>query len=87
VVHPDGTGLHAIPLAGVSRSSFAFQPSWSPDGTKFVFCLVTGRRPGTFQEGIYTANANGTDVDTVRIAPPGGNEDSPDWGTHPLAGP
>jgi hypothetical protein len=85
-VHPDGTDLHVIPLAGLSSLSFAFQPSWSPDGTKFVFGLFTRRGPGTQQEGIYTANADGTDVQQVSIAPPGSGEDSPDWGTHPPAG-
>jgi Tol biopolymer transport system component len=81
LVHPDGTDLHMLPLAGVSSFSFAFQPSWSPDGTKIVFGLFTQRGPGTQQEGIYTANADGTDVQPVSIAPPGGHEDSPDWGT------
>jgi Tol biopolymer transport system component len=85
VVHPNGTDVHAIPLAGVSSASFAFQPSWSPDGTKFVFALSTRRAPATFQEGIYTADADGSDVQPVSIAPPGGSDDSPDWGTH--AGP
>jgi hypothetical protein len=86
VVHPDGTGMHPIPLAGISSASFAFQPSWSPEGSKFVFALSTRRAPATFQEGIYTANADGSDVQPISIAPPGGGEDSPDWGTHPLAG-
>jgi hypothetical protein len=44
----------------VSSFSFAFQPSWSPDGTKFVFALFAQRRPGTGQEGIYTADADGS---------------------------
>jgi WD40 repeat protein len=88
LVHPDGTDLHTLPLAGVSGLSGAFQPSWSPDGTKFVFGLIAPRRtPGAPQEGIYTANANGSDVQPVSIAPPGGSADSPDWGTHALAGP
>jgi Tol biopolymer transport system component len=88
LVHPDGTDLHTLPLAGVSGLSYALQPSWSPDGTKFVFCLITPRRtPGAPQEGIYTANGNGGDVQPVSVAPPGDFEDSPDWGTHPLAGP
>jgi Tol biopolymer transport system component len=87
VVHPDGTDLHPIPLVGVSSPYFAFQPTWSPDGNKFVFGLVTGRGRGPFQEGIYTANADGSNVQPISIAPPGGSEDSPDWGTHPLAGP
>jgi dipeptidyl aminopeptidase/acylaminoacyl peptidase len=86
LVHPDGTDLHAIPLAGITRSSFASQPSWSPDGTKFVFVLFTSTAPGTGEQGIYTANADGSNVQQVSIGPPG-SEDSPDWGTHALAGP
>jgi hypothetical protein len=87
VVHPNGTGMHAIPLAGISSASSAFQPSWSPDGTKFVFALTTRRAPATFQEGIYTPSADGSDVQPISIAPPGsGEDDSPDWGTHALAG-
>jgi Tol biopolymer transport system component len=89
LVHPDGTDLHTLPLAGVSGNSYAFQPSWSPDGTKFVFALATPRRGhGTPQEGIYTANADGGDVQPVNIAPPGTCcDDGPNWGTHALAGP
>jgi Tol biopolymer transport system component len=94
VVRPDGSGMHAIPLAGAGSRPFAFQPSWSPDGTKFVFALVTG--VGTpaggplsnAEEGIYTANADGSDVQPVSIAPSGSCcDDGPDWGTHALAGP
>ena len=82
VVHPDGTGLAKIPLAtsGISR---AFGPGWSPDGTKIVFALFTRTSPGTEQEGIYTANADGTDVQQVTNAPI--FDEHPDWGTHPLA--
>jgi Tol biopolymer transport system component len=96
VVHPDGTDLHMVPLAGVSPRSFAFQPSWSPDGTRFVFAMSTPlgtpaagpSRSPDFREGIYTANANGSDVQPVNIAPPGTCcDDGPDWGTHALAGP
>ncbi len=82
VVHPDGTGLAKIPLAtsGISR---AFGPGWSPDGTKIVFALFTRTSPGTQQEGIYTANADGSDVQQVTNAPI--FDEHPDWGTHPLA--
>jgi Tol biopolymer transport system component len=82
VVHPDGTGLAKIPLttSGLSR---AFSPGWSPGGTKIVFALFTRTSPGTGQEGIYTANADGTDVQQVTNAPI--FDEHPDWGTHPLA--
>jgi Tol biopolymer transport system component len=84
VVHPDGSGLNQIPLA-VSGYRRAHDPSWSPDGTKIVFNLFTHTSPGTGQEGIYTANADGSDVRLVTSSPTSDN--FPDWGTHPLAGP
>jgi Tol biopolymer transport system component len=82
VVHPDGTGLAKISLTTRSLSR-AFAPGWSPDGTKIVFALFTRTSPGTGQEGIYTANADGTDVRQVTNAPI--FDEHPDWGTHPLA--
>jgi Tol biopolymer transport system component len=82
VVHPDGTGLAKIPLA-TSGHSRASSPGWSPGGTKIVFALFTRTRPGTEQEGIYTANADGSDVQQVTNAPI--YDDHPDWGPHPLA--
>jgi Tol biopolymer transport system component len=82
VVHPDGTGLAKIPLATGSLSR-AFAPGWSPGGTKIVFALFTRTSPGTQQEGIYTANADGTEVHRVTNSPVSDN--SPDWGTHPPA--
>jgi Tol biopolymer transport system component len=82
VVHPDGTGLAKIPLAtgGFSR---AFDPGWSPDGTKIAFGLFTTTSSGTEQEGIYTANADGSNVQRVTSSPT--FDVTPDWGPHPLA--
>ena len=82
VVHPDGTGLAKIPLA-TSSLSRAFGPGWSPDGTKIVFALFTRTSPGTQQEGIYTARADGSHIKQVTNAPI--YDAHPDWGTHPLA--
>jgi Tol biopolymer transport system component len=82
VVHPDGTGLAKIPLT-TSSLSRAFSPGWSPDGTKIVFALFTRTSPGTGQEGIYTANADGSHIKQVTNAPI--FDEHPDWGTHPLA--
>jgi len=77
VVHPDGTGLRKIPL--LTRSTtFVQNPDWSPDGTKIVFSLATSTGPGTFQSGIYTANADGTDLQ--RITNPVIFDRYADWG-------
>jgi TolB protein len=84
VVHPDGGGLASIPLAVRSRS-FAGDVSWSPDGTKFVFLLAQPTGGGGFQEGIATANANGTDVRYVTTSPTFDHE--ADWGAHPTTAP
>jgi TolB protein len=82
VVHPDGSGLAKIPLAtrGFRR---AFDPDWSPDGRKIVFGLFTQTKPGTEREGIYTANADGGNVQRVTNSPT--RDAAPDWGPHPLA--
>jgi len=81
VVHPDGSGLAKLPL--VTRSFSRLQnPDWSPDGTKIVVSLFTATSPGTEQAGIYTANADGSDLQQVTSSPTfdrGG-----DWGPHPL---
>jgi Tol biopolymer transport system component len=83
VVHPDGTGLAKIPLETPSFSR-AHDPSWSPDGTKIIFNLFTATSPGTEQEGIYTANADGTNVQQI-TSNPEFRDNYPDWGPHPLA--
>lgn len=88
-VHPDGTGLAKIPLATGSRS-FGGDVSWSPDGKKIVFILFTptgapaGGPQGSFQEGIATANANGSDVQQLTNSPTFDHQ--ADWGPHPLTG-
>jgi len=81
-VHPNGTGLAKIPLA---TSSFNREGdvSWSPNGKKISFLLFAETSPGTGQEGIATANADGTNVRWATNSPTFDHED--DWGTHPLA--
>ena len=78
VVRPNGSGLRAIRLQAPSSQYFAFEPDWSPDGTRIVFCMYVGG-----QEDIYTANPDGSGVIQVTDTPD--FENGPDWGTHPLA--
>jgi Tol biopolymer transport system component len=82
VVHPDGTGLAKIPLATSSRNREG-DVTWSPDGRKIAFLLRVRRGPGTSQEGIGTANADGSDVQLVTSALPYFDHEA-DWGPHPL---
>jgi WD40 repeat protein len=82
VVNTDGTGLRAIPLKIDSRS-YPFNPRWSPDGSKIIFSLFTATGPGTGDEGIATANADGSGLSQVTS---GGGYDVADWGTHPPTG-
>jgi len=81
VVHPDGSRLAKIPLAINSRS-FAGDVSWSPDGKKLVFLLGTPTGAHSFQEGIATANADGSDVQYVTHTPTFDHQS--DWGSHPV---
>jgi len=84
-VHPDGSGLSKLSLqTGRSTTAFnAFDAGWSPDGTKIVFSFVTKGSAGTRQEGIATANADGSNVQIVTTSPT--RDEKADWGPHPLA--
>jgi Tol biopolymer transport system component len=79
VVHPDGTGRRDVQFA-ISRRYFAFTPGWSPDGKKIVFGLFIVTGPHSGEEAIYTANADGTDLDSTGL-----QGDTPDWGPSPIA--
>jgi Tol biopolymer transport system component len=81
-VHPDGTGLAKIPLASAGRV-FAGDASWSPDGTKLVMLLFAPveNPSGDYQEGIATANADGTHLRFVTTSPTFDHE--ADWGARP----
>ena len=77
IVHPDGTGLRQIVLHPGSRH-WAFEPAWSPDGTRIVFSmwvLALG------QDDIYTARVDGSDLFQVTNTPD--HEGQADWGAAP----
>ena len=84
-VHPDGTHLVKLPLrTGSATTAFtAFDPGWSPDGTKLVFSINSKTSAGAIQEGIATANADGTHVQMITTSPT--RDHVADWGPHPLA--
>jgi TolB protein len=83
LVHPDGTGLHKISIDTHGRQYFAKQPTWSPDGTRILFVMYIASNVGVAD--LYTMHPDGSHVTHV-TGEPGIIEDSPSWGTHPLAG-
>ena len=52
---------------------FAFEPEWSPDGSKIVFAMFIDGG-----EDLYTANADGSNVTQITDTPE--FENGPDWG-------
>ncbi|MEA2281911.1 MAG: hypothetical protein QOK21_2518 [Solirubrobacteraceae bacterium] len=71
---PDGSDRHAIPV-GAGRFSYAFEPSWSPDGRKLIFSRFAADRPRNGSEAIYTIDADGSGLKSTGL---GG--DWADWG-------
>jgi TolB protein len=84
VVHPDGTGLAKVPLPNAGGRAYAGDISWSPDGTKLVMLLFApaGTASAGYQEGIATANVDGSDLRFVTISPTFDHE--ADWGPRPV---
>jgi Tol biopolymer transport system component len=74
VVHPDGTGLRQVPVRPRGRY-FAFEPDWSPDGTRIAFSMFVVRNG---QDDIFTVDPDGTDLVQVTDTP--GHEGQVDWG-------
>jgi len=79
-IHPNGTRLHTIRLKAC-RLVGAGDVVWSPNGRKITFLLVTKTGPGSFREGIATANADGSNVHWVTTSP--SFDHQTDWGPHP----
>jgi Tol biopolymer transport system component len=79
VVRPDGSGLARITLTGTNSNWGVQAAGWSPDGTKILLEL---KSPATGDEEVFTANADGSDLQQVTT----NAEDVGwlDWGTHPL---
>jgi hypothetical protein len=76
-----GGGLTRITNAGGAAD---IPIDYSPDGKQIVFFLFTQKAPGTGQEEIATANADGSEVQQVTNSPT--FDLQPDWGPHPLTG-
>jgi len=74
VVRPDGSDLRQIVLHSGSRH-WAFEPAWSPDGTRIVFSMYV---LALGQDDIYTARADGSDLVQVTNTPE--HEGQVDWG-------
>lgn len=78
--------MRRLELAGITcggpiedeSSRGCFNARWSPDGTKIVFNIFDNAAG----ENVYTARADGTGVRQLTF---GGEDETPDWGTHPLA--
>jgi WD40 repeat protein len=83
-VRPDGTGVSVVDL-GIEAPYFAFDPGWSPDGTRIVFAMYangTVHPDGNSDPGatvnLYTVQPDGRDL--VQITNDAQVEHSPDWG-------
>jgi Tol biopolymer transport system component len=81
-VHPDGTDLENVRLETGTAHYAAGDFSWSPDGTRLTFLLVTWNRTnGPVRQGIATARTNGSDVRWVAITSPNFAH-QPNWGAN-----
>lgn len=77
-VRPDSTDLTTIKLQVGTQQYFAFEPHWSPDGTRIIFCMFINGG-----EGIFTANPDGSDIEQVTFTTDFSTLfNGPDWGIH-----
>ena len=79
-IRPDGS--HRTLLTHTRRGIQSFRPSWSPDGTRIVFCRFTPLGQMRGRVDLYTMNRNGTAVQRVTNMPQA-FPFAPDWGTAP----
>ncbi|MBA2719309.1 MAG: PD40 domain-containing protein [Chloroflexi bacterium] len=73
VVPVDRPRMEPIKLDVGTTRYFAFEPDWSPDGSKIVFAMFVDGH-----EDIYTANRDGSNVTQITDTPE--FENGPDWG-------
>src|SRR6185312_13849630 len=66
MVHPDGTGYHTVEIP-VAQVDSAGDPSFSPDGTRFVFDLKSIDNGDVAD--VYTMKIDGTDLVQVTNTP------------------
>jgi Tol biopolymer transport system component len=76
-VAPDGTGPTAIPV-DTDGFAFAYQPGWSPDGTRIVFSMFL---ESTGHVDLFTVAADGTGL--VQLTDSRSPEEFSDWGPYP----
>jgi Tol biopolymer transport system component len=56
VIHPDGTGLHRVCACG------AFEVTWSPDGTKIAYSIITQTGRYSYKAELYAVGADGLNL-------------------------
>jgi TolB protein len=78
VVGPDGSDITRIALPRTKPRSFAYDPSWSPDGAQ-IFAMWVPDASGRYRSDIYTASADGSDLE--QLTNDSFSDHHPDWGT------
>jgi Tol biopolymer transport system component len=68
LAHPNGDPVQKVPLDAVEGYG-AGDFSWSPNGKRLAFLLLTPNTDGTYREGIATASATGSHVRWVTTSP------------------